>query len=1023
MEYLTDFGRPIGTCAPRAAFASDAARLSLNGVWRFRLAPSAAEAAEGFWEPGFDDAGWAELPVPSSWPMHGHGRPAYTNVVYPFPVDPPRVPTENPTGDHRLAFDVPAGFAGAGARLRFDGVDSCGRVWLNGVELGVTQGSRLPAEFDVTGALRPGERNVLAVRVHQWSAGSYLEDQDMWWLPGIFRDVTLLVRPAGGIDDLFVHAGLEPGGRGRLFVEGPAGAVVDVPELGLHGLAVGVAHDAGPVGPWTAETPRLYTLTVATPAETATLRIGFRTVAVENGLLTVNGRRIVLHGVNRHEFHPGLGRVVPPDVVRAELELMKRHHVNAIRTSHYPPHPAVLDLCDELGFYVIDECDYETHGFERVGWRGNPSDDPRFADACVDRMRRMVERDKNHPSVIMWSLGNEAGVGANLGLMAAFARERDPGRPLHYEGDRSCAHVDVYSRMYATHAEVAAIGRGEDHVPHLPFILCEYAHAMGNGPGGLLEYEELFDRHPRCQGGFVWEWLDHGIRVGDHYAYGGDFGEPLHDGNFVVDGLVFPDRSPSPGLTELAAVYAPVRLSVRPGEVTVANRYAFRDLSHAALHWQVTVDGVVAGEGAAVLPAVGPGAAAVVALPAASVPSEPGECWLTVWATDRTGLRLGAGQTRLAPAPDVVRTNTTAPVQTAAEVVRLGGAESEGAVGTGPIRAADVVRLGDAESEAAVGTGPIRAAGVVRLGDAESEAAVGSGPIRAAGVVRLGGAESEAAVGSGPIRAADTVRLGRAEFEPVHGRLVRLGGLALSGPVLDVWRAPIDNDRLGRDPIEPRWRAAGLHRMTHRLDGLELAGDALVVRTRVAPAGGDLALRTRYAWKWFGDNGLELTVSVEPEGDWDVPLPRLGVGLRLPADLAAVEWFGAGPGEAYPDSRTAALVGRYTSTVDELATPYVFPQENGNRADARWLTLTRPDGSGLRVEAAPRIDFTARRWPTSTLDAARHTTDLVPTDAIHLQLDHTHHGLGSAACGPGPLPQYVLTPAPATFAVTFRELS
>ncbi|MFI5914118.1 glycoside hydrolase family 2 TIM barrel-domain containing protein [Dactylosporangium sp. NPDC051541] len=932
MTYLTGFGRPIGTGAPRAAFGTDAPTLSLNGDWRFRLAPSVAEAADGFWAPGFDDSGWAELPVPSSWPMHGFGRPAYTNVVYPFPVEPPHVPTDNPTGDHRLVFDVPAAFgaAGLGASLRFDGVDSCGRVWLNGVELGVTQGSRLPAEFDVTGVLRPGEPNVLAVRVHQWSAGSYLEDQDMWWLPGIFRDVTLLARPAGGVDDVFVHATYEPDGHGRLRVEGPAEARVSIPELGLADLPTGAAHDAGPVEPWTAETPRRYDLVVATGTETATLRIGFRTVAIVDGILTVNGRRIVFRGVNRHEFHPERGRVVPPDVVRAELELMKHHHVNAIRTSHYPPHPAVLDLCDELGFWVIDECDYETHGFGELGWRGNPSDDPRFADACVDRMRRMVERDKNHPSVIMWSLGNEAGVGANLGLMADWARRRDPGRPLHYEGDKSSAHTDVYSRMYASHAEVDAIGRGEHHGPRLPFILCEYAHAMGNGPGGLIEYDELFERYPRCQGGFVWEWLDHGIRrpAGD-YAYGGDFGEPLHDGNFVIDGLVFPDRTPSPGLTELGAVYAPVRLAVRPGEVTVRNRYAFRSLGQAVLRWDVSVDGVVARQGSVPLPAVPPGESAEIAVPYEAVVPPAGEAWLTVHAVDRAGLVLGSGQAFLGAAP--------------ARPAVMGGA---------------------------------------------------------------------------PRRDGGVIRLGAGEFEPVHGRLVRLGGLALRGPVLDVWRAPIDNDRLGPDPLADRWRAAGLHRMTHRLVDLELGGDALVVATRVAAAASDSALLTWYTWRLCGP-GLELTVRVEPVGAWDIPLPRLGVRLELPAGLGDVTWFGAGPGEAYPDSRTAALIGRYTSTVDALVTDYVVPQENGNRADTRWLTLSAPDGTGLRVDAADRIGFTARRWSTAALDAARHRTDLLPSDRVHLHLDHGHHGLGSAACGPGVLPQYALEAAPATFTLLF----
>ena len=317
--------------------------------------------------------------------------------------------------------------------------------------------------------------------------------------------------------------------------------------------------------PWSAELPRLYDGELRAAGETIPLRIGFRTVAVEDGELRVNGRRVLLRGVNRHEWDPERGRALTEAAMRRDVELMKAHNVNAVRTSHYPPHPRFLELCDELGLYVIAECDLETHGFQNVGWRGNPSDDERWRAAYLDRIERTVERDKNHPSIVMWSLGNESGIGSNLVAMAGWVRERDPSRPLHYEHDLTSAVSDVHSRMYATHAEVDAYGRREEPALEdpeldarrraLPFIQCEYAHAMGNGPGGLAEYQALFERHPRCQGGFVWEWIDHGIRrpEGD-FAYGGDFGEPLHDGNFVADGLVLPDRTPSPGLIELKAV-------------------------------------------------------------------------------------------------------------------------------------------------------------------------------------------------------------------------------------------------------------------------------------------------------------------------------------------------------------------------------------------------------------------------------------------------------------------------------------
>jgi beta-galactosidase len=925
--YLTDFGRPRGTVPPRAALRGDAPSIDLSGAWRFRYALSAGTHTDAFWATDYDDSGWDILPVPSSWPMHGYGRPAYTNVTYPFPVDPPHVPDENPTGDHRRLFDVPASWAGQRVLLRFAGVDSCGRVWVNGAEVGVTQGSRLTHEFDVTAHLRPGAANVVAVRVHQWSAGSYLEDQDMWWLPGIFREVTLEVRPAGGIDDLFVHAGYDHvTGRGTLRVDGPSGALFSVPDLGLLGVPVNTDHVVDAVSPWTPETPRLYALEVATEAETVRMRIGFRTVAVVDGLLTGNGQRIFFRGVNRHEFHPDLGRVVPLDVVRAELLLMKAHHVNAIRTSHYPPHPAVLDLCDELGFWVIVENDLETHGFEQIGWRGNPTDDPRWTDACVDRMRRTVERDKNHPCVVMWSLGNEAGVGRNIAAMAAVARDR----PLHYEGDPSSAHVDVHSRMYATPDEVAAIGAAPSG---LPFILCEYAHAMGNGPGGLATYRELFETYPRCQGGFVWEWIDHGIRRGDHFAYGGDFGEPVHDGNFVIDGLVFPDRTPSPGLTELGAVFAPVRLLPGPdGTLTVRNGYDHRDLSGIALDWTLTLAGESVDGGLLTTPLLGPGESAPLALP--TVPPGDGEAWLTVTArSTSTGAGLPAGST----------------------------------VGAGQVR--------------------LRAA-------APRPRHTGR---------RFAGAA-----------------LGPALFR--DGDLVALGGLALRGPRLDIWRAPIDNDEFGPDPLADRWRAAGLHRLTHRMLSVAAGTEEYVVTSRVAPAGSDRALLATYTWT-ADDEAVTLALHVEPVGEWTVPLPRAGVSLSIPGRCGQVEWFGGGPGEAYVDSATAALVGRYRYTVDALQTPYVRPQENGNRTKVRWARLTDLLDAGLEVLGHPTFELTARRWSTAELTAARHTNDLVPGQEIHVHLDAGHHGLGSAACGPPPTPDAWLPAEPFDLIVTLRPVS
>jgi beta-galactosidase len=965
--------RPGAGARPARAWgASDAPSLDLSGAWRFRLSPR-ADADDGFADPGFDDRAWDRLPVPSHWQLHGHGAPAYTNVAYPFPVDPPRVPTENQTGDYRTRFRLPEGWAAERTVLRFEGVDSFLRVWCNGRELGSSSGSRLPVELDVTTALRPpGADNLLAVRVHQWSAGSYLEDQDMWWLSGIFREVRLLARPAGGIEDWFVHAGYDHGtGAGTLRVDADVPARLTVPELGVD-AAAGETVRLAAVEPWSAESPRLYDGLLASAGERVALRIGFRTVRVAGGLLTVNGRPVLLRGVNRHEFHPDLGRAVPSETMLADVLAMKRHNLNAVRTSHYPPHPRFLELCDTFGLYVIDECDLETHGFSQVGWRHNPADDPAWREALVDRMRRMVERDKNRPSVILWSLGNESGVGRNLAAMAAWARERDPSRPLHYEGDWSCPDVDVYSRMYPTHAEVDRIGRGEEEPlddPELdarrramPLILCEYAHAMGNGPGGLWEYQELFERHPRCAGGFVWEWIDHGLRArtGDGrelFAYGGDFGEPLHDGNFVADGLVFPDRTPSPGLHELKKVVEPVRITADPdGGIRVANLHDFLDLSHLAFAWHLEQEGTEVAAGHLEVPPLPPRASTTFALP--PLPATPHESWLTVravLATDHpwapAGHEIAWGQLPITPPSPPPDPGPPAVVEPRPPMV-------------GP---------------------PNRE---------------GSPP-----------PEGAAAVVHSPLR------VGPGAFDPASGRLVRLGELAVEGPRLDLWRAPTDNDRgLHGEAVEPLWRSVGLHRLRHRVDEVAAGDGGLVVRTRVAPAATDLGVAATYRWSAL-PGGLRLEVSVAPEGTWPCPWPRLGLRMAVPAALDRVEWFGRGPGEAYADTGRAARVGRFAATVDQLQTPYLRPQENGNRREVRWATLADGDRVALRLEGEPTFDLTVRPWTSEHLDQADHPTDLHPDDRLWVNLDLAQQGIGSASCGPGVLPAYRLDPAPASLTV------
>lgn len=945
VDYVEDVAPGAGALAPRAWYAaSDAKSLSLNGDWRFRLSATADAEDDSFAAEGYDAGDWAEVTVPGHWVLQGDGAfgaPIYTNHLYPFPVDPPHVPTENPTGDHLRVFDLPDDWPALGdgdAVLRFDGVESCARIWLNGTELGEFKGSRLPHEFTVGALLKPAG-NVLAVRVHQWSAGSYLEDQDQWWLPGIFRDVTLLHRPVGAAGDFFVHASYDhTTGEGTLRVDSDVDGRVSVPALDID-VATGEPVTVT-VEPWSAETPRLYDGELVTAGERVPLRIGFRTVALADGLIKVNGRAILFKGVNRHEWHPERGRALDLQTMREDVLLMKRHNLNAVRTSHYPPHPAFLDLCDEYGLWVIDECDLETHGFTEQRWRDNPVDDDRWTPALLDRAARMVERDKNHPSVVFWSLGNEAGTGRGLTAMAEWIHGRDASRLVHYEGDWNCRDTDVYSRMYASHAEVERIGQhldgGTGKRRELPFIQCEYGHAMGNGPGGIADYQQIFERHDRLQGGFIWEWIDHGVRHPElGFAYGGDFGEELHDGNFVCDGLVFPDRRPSPGLVEYKKVIEPVRIEGADGAVRVTNAYDFADLSHLEFEFSYQVDGESTGAHKLAVPPLAPGESAEVKLPAAAPDGDGAEVGWTVrallaadspWAG--RGHEVAWAQRTVAP---------RAPLATA--------------------------------------------------------------------------------TGAGPTADGDLIVLGPGTFDAATGALLSVGGVDVTGPRLDVWRAPTDNDDGASWQDDARWgvlwRQLGLHRMRHRLDGVEAEAGSLTVRTRVAPAARDVALRTVYRWTSDGER-LRLTVSVTPEGDWKVPLPRLGVRLGLPAAVTgSATWFGSG-GEAYPDTKAAAKLLLWDASIEELQTPYVRPQENGARSDVRWAEL-----GGLRIEGEPEFWFSARPWTSEQLDAARHLTDLVPGDTVWVNLDHGQHGIGSQSCGPGPLPQYFLKAGPAEFSFVF----
>ena len=990
----------------------------LNGQWKFHYDPMPSEAPRDFFKPSADVAGWADIQVPGNWQMQGYGTPHYTNVQFPFPVDPPHVPTENPTGSYRRDFLVGEEWIGKRLVLRFEGVDSAFHVWVNGQEVGFSKGSRIPAEFDVTALVKAGV-NTLAVRVYQWSDGTYCEDQDMWWLSGIFRDVLLLALPALHVADVRIRTPLEKGlGQGALDLRVTIANTTAGREK-VTAEAVLIDPDGQPVwsrplkgsvtaGPgtvtaldlsgqvasprvWSAEIPALYTLLLTLrdgkgqAVCVVPQRVGFRVVEITGEVFRVNGVPVKLKGVNRHETHPDLGRAVPLEAMVADIVLMKQHNINAVRTSHYPDDPRWYDLCDHYGIYLIDECDLETHGFERLkpAWAGNPTEDPAWEEACVDRMVRMVERDKNHPSVILWSLGNEAHFGCNHLAMAKRARELDPTRPIHYEGDYQLRTADVFSKMYERVEYVRLIGQGkEDELHQLlwprpepgvcctakPFVLCEYAHAMGNGPGGLKDYWEAIYEYDRLMGGFIWEWADHGIRRRlpdgrEYFAYGGDFGDQPNDGNFVCDGLVFPGRQPSPGLLEYKKIIEPVHVEavdLAAGKVRLHNRYDFADLSCFSLAWSVTADGVTVQSGQMPVPALAARRNRVVSLPyALPEGAAPGTVFFL-----NLSFRLAADKPWAAAGLELAWAQFELPARTAAVPVT-------------PVARMPVLAFDESETR-------IRAGNAAFAFEFDKARAV----------------------------ITDWTSQGMA--------------LVKRGPKLNFWRATTDNDR-GFVNAKP-WRDAFLDQLQQRTDRVEVSrlagGRALRIRTcvRIAPPVLSCAFRCETDYTLYGNGDLLMEVSGEPQGEWPESLPRIGWELALPNTFDAVAWFGRGPGESYADTKMANRFGLWCARVDQLMTPYVFPQENGNRTDVSWVGFVTAAGAGLLASGKPLLNFSAHRYTPDDLEKARHTVELVPRNEVIVHLDYRQNGIGSASCGPALTAPYLLKPEPFRFAVKLSPL-
>jgi len=964
----------------------------LNGDWRFHYAATPALIPAGFEADDFPADGWLTLPVPGNWQMHGFGRPNYTNVNYPFPVDPPHVPTDNPVGLYRRTFDLPAAWAGRQVFLCFEGVNSAFYVWVNGKLAGFSKGAHLPAEFNVTAHVRAGENGVV-VQVFQWSDGAYLEDQDMWRLNGIFRDVHLTSTGALRIRDVRVRTRFDAAYRdavldvavhvrndaaGTAAAHQVAAQLLDAggAEVFRRDLAAGLRVPGGteavaaaqvPVAAprqWSAEEPYLYTLLVSlvgadgAVVEVMRVNVGFRQVESKGGRVLVNGRPIRLKGVNRHDTHPDLGHAVTLEGMRADIVLMKRHNINTVRTSHYPNDPRFLDLCDRLGLYVIDESDLETHGMQPE-W-GYLSKHPEWEAAYVDRAARMVERDKNHPSILLWSLGNESGYGANHDAMAAWIRAHDPTRLIHYEGAGESPVMDVVSVMYPTVERLAEQG-GRTDDPR-PFFMCEYAHAMGNGPGNLREYWDAIYAFDRLLGGCVWEWVDHGLRhsteAGEEwFAYGGDLGDHPNDGNFCIDGLNFPDRIPHPGLTEYKKVLEPVLVEpveLRAGMLRVTNRLDVASLSHLRATWTVARDGVAIAHGDLPLPEIAARSSATVAVPY-NLPASP-EPGATYWLNVAFTL---AGPTEWAPA----------------------GFEVAFAQFPLPVTAPAIA--------------PITATQSIRATEEERTITIRGDDFRLA-FDRLTGLLTA--------------------WELDHTPLLR------RGPQVHLWRAPTDNDV----HIAREWRKAGLDRLWHRAVSVTLdrPTDAAACVTVVSAIGAYSLPRLfdctqRYTVHGTGDVFIETTLTPAEHAKLPV-LPRVGLQLHLPRRFDQFAWYGRGPHENYADRNESAAVGVYRGTVAQQYVPYIKPQENGNKTDVRWAAVTDARGLGLLAVGQPLLNVSVHHHTTEDFTLARHTPDLKYRDVTVLNLDHLQAGLGSNSCGPVPLPQYLIQPAPITFTIRLR---
>lgn len=1036
----------------------------LNGTWKFRYYDSIYNLQDEFYSEGYDVSGFDDIPVPSVWQMHGYDYHQYTNVRYPFAFDPPYVPKDNPCGAYVTDFIYDQNEDAPLAHLNFEGVDSCFYVWLNGRYVGYSQVSHSTSEFDITEFIRNGS-NRLCVLVLKWCDGSYLEDQDKFRMSGIFRDVYILKRSEGAVYDYFIKTSCDD-------INDPTKAEVNIDFTAFTGYSCGedrfsskpetevdkdtdsnvdievtilnadgsicssgcvkreicAQNDANtnaaeikttvssssitlsidsPVL-WNAERPYLYTVIIRCAGEVITDRIGIREITIENKIVYINGMPIKFHGVNRHDSDPVTGFTISREQIIKDMSLMKQHNVNAIRTSHYPNAPYFYELCDEYGFYVIDEADIEAHGPSELfysdnnwdnkaaRWNEPIADNPEFCESILDRVKRCVIRDKNRPCVVIWSMGNESAYGVTFEKALAWVKSYDKSRLTHYEsaqytdGKRKYdySNLDLYSRMYPSISEMAEYIDGDGDKP---YILCEYCHAMGNGPGDLEDYFQFFDSHETTCGGFVWEWCDHAIYNGKAangkamYAYGGDSGETIHDGNFCMDGLVYPDRRPHTGLLEFKNIHRPARIANYDGAngiLTLHNYLDFTDIrDYLTMSYEVTCDGQVVTSGNIDVPSVAPHGDGTVSLsPVTNIQKSLSD----LYASSHSDVSCSS---------DVA--NYTKDIITHRMFLRV---IYKAACDSAFVREGDVLGFDEIE-----------------LGSQDLNKALTSDTTQ-----NLTEQDPTALdTISAPLHILETDAefvISGSNFEYTFDRNTgNFAGIAVDGQELlaapcdkTIWRAPTDNDR----NIKREWLRAHYdmtYERTYETSCIIKEGYAVIsCSSSLAAPTVQPVLRIKTEWTISAEGTITSRMHVTKNSEFPM-LPRFGVRMILKKDMRNVRYIGMGPYESYVDKHHASWHGAFSASIDDMHEDYIMPQENGSHYDCSYVQIgslrendIKTDMSAHSITATSTVPFSMNASPYTAeeLTNAAHNYELPESGKSILCIDYRQNGIGSNSCGP-----------------------